>query len=240
MTKSTSTPEEKRLVREFDDDRKHIADMIEGVATGDVSRFSSAFYETMGHDDGGTAIWRAAFRGIAELTSVPTSPIQAYFAQEIVGVEDMGEGYLEAALGRDLLIAAYRKLLTPYFGRIFGPKTLKLYCVTTAANYRAACYDLHWYDEIDEVHADWEGWYDEPGGAVLVETLAPAEAIISRYVVRHIAYPRVNTGEWVEKKNEVKFVVDPRRLTDVTVVKHLSREDFLTSPPGRRTWRSMK
>jgi hypothetical protein len=47
----------------------------------------------MGHDDG-EAIWRAAFRGIAELTSVPTSPIQAYFAQEVVGM-DIGEGYLE-------------------------------------------------------------------------------------------------------------------------------------------------
>jgi hypothetical protein len=233
MTKSTSTLEEKRLQREFgDDDRKHIADMIEGVATGDVPRFNSAFYATMLHDDGGTAIWRAAFRGIAELTSVPVSPIQEYFAQEIVGVDE--EGYLEDALGSDLLIAAYRKLLTPYFGGLDVPKTLKLYCVMTAADYRAGSYYIHWYDDIDEVAADWEGWYDVPGGAVLVETLAPAEALISRYT-RCITYSRVNTGERVTKKNRGKFVVDPRRLTDVTVVKHLSREDLLTSPPGRRT-----
>jgi hypothetical protein len=273
MTKSTSTPEEKRLERVR---RKYIADMIEGVATGDVPRFSSAFYDTMGNDDG-EAVWRAAFRGIAELTSVPASPIQAYFEQEIVGVDMAGEGYLEEVLGSDLLIAAYRKLLTPYFGSLHGPNTLKLYCVMTKANYGACCYTIHWYDQIDEVQADWEGWYLLPGGidrrnklhlrneqlrdddfdahhcpvafwnrdsataalndgniggAVLVETLAPAEAIISRYVVRHTAYPHVNTGELVVKKNEVKFVVDPRRLTDVTVVKHLSREDFITSPPS--------
>jgi hypothetical protein len=178
-------------------DRKAADNMVRACKSGDADRFCEAV--DMIHDysvDG----WRLAFKKISKLTDVSPA-IQRAFLQ--VWVESKS---IRLSIGDDLLVIAGLRVLLPNYQ---GPPEVLLFRGDSLRARHRRIYGMSWTDniEIAERFASTGLCRGSEGGSVLLETLAPAAAIIS------------TTQSIGDHYNEREFLVDRRRLGRVKVVR---------------------
>jgi hypothetical protein len=183
-----------RLKRERSRQREVIRQFQVGARTGDVGMARQALV-----DADLTGCLPGLIRAAGRLGSVPATTRDGF----VWVWADLGDS-LRAAAATDLeLINALRVLLPPYDG-----PALRLFRGDGAINRRRRAYGASWTTspEVAEAFAVNRS-VDYPDGTVLLETEAPAGAIISATWLLHNDY------------GEFEHVVDRRRLQRVRVLK---------------------
>jgi hypothetical protein len=164
----------------------------------------------------GVNAWNLAFRRIARTKWKCTGELQAAFRDTWVQSKS-----LRLRAGEDrTVIAALRVLMPRYRGG-----SIRLFRGTSALERKRRVYGLSWTVSIDVAEKFALRWGRVHGGVIL-ETLAPAKAVISK-----IEYPKPLTPNEltklglphgihvVEYHQEREYLVDRRLLTAVKVIR---------------------
>jgi hypothetical protein len=178
--------------------------------SGDVGQFYAAVEAIRYLPDG----WTFAFRRVAKLSSNAPEAIQHEF--QLLWFET--KWLASQCHDKRALLGALRVLFPPYQG-----PTVRLWRGAAA---REQClrklYGPSWSARIEE--ADFFARHFQcPGGSVVLETLAPAEAIIS---APHLSGPYFADAHWKRQYDEYEYLVDGRRLHTVRVVRRYPQIDF--------------
>jgi hypothetical protein len=196
-------------------ERERIADLMASYSAGDAG----AFFDKMTCD---LFPWPRAFKEFAKLTAVPKKMQEAF---RVAWIETKGP-FLSAESPR-IITAALRVMTPPYNGR----RAVRLFRGSSWVAYEQRYYGHSWTASA----AAAENFAQDDrqtleGGSVVLETLAPPAAIISR-----VKYPRpLTTAEReamlpgaiiVERHDEQEYFVDPSQLQDVTVRQHYPRRE---------------
>lgn len=190
MIPSRLAAERRRTVRQF------VRAFVVAVQTANVKAISDIVCHPRFEFDVGPAVLRTA----ARLSDVPLR-VKKYFRE----LHFLSGDHLRQEFGDRLLVDAYRVLLPRYR----GPAVL-LYRGETAWNRRGRCYGLSWSASrpVAESFAAGVARCHE-GGSVLLATLAPPEAIVSRMPNRY---------------GEGEYLVDRRCLGAVRVLMRFSEQ----------------
>jgi hypothetical protein len=168
---------------------------VEAFATANIPRLSEALVEL---DDTGS--WRPAMRRVSRLDGI-TRSFQEHFCSIWIANDDD----IRDAINDDgTLLNALRVLLPRYEGG-----NVLLYRGDGFSNRCRRTYGMSW--SASEAVADGFArgvWQEFVGGSVLLQTLAPAEAIISAPCF---------LGE--DECDELEYVVDRRKLGKVNVLR---------------------
>jgi hypothetical protein len=215
-----------RLIREERrSERLHAKALVEACRRGDAERFYHLAYPYDEHPN----FWPRAVRAIARDISEVTSEIQDAFVQVWVQTKMLG---LRVDNNR-MLCRALRVLMPAYKG-----EALRLFRGAGAGERRRGAYGVSWTSSLSAAEQFAESYRVWPGGSVLLETVAPAGAIISA-----VEYPppiteaekaelglppNTSVIEWHE---ESEYLVDRHLLGPVRVLRryeHQSRERVTT------------
>jgi hypothetical protein len=177
--------------------------IVEACQSGDADRFCAATEALIEMVDPG---WTTVFRQIAQLRSVPES-IQREFQLLWVSSKLSMRCPCNSAL-----LDAFRVLFIPYKG-----PAVRLFRGAGAHEARARkFYGPSWSSAIEE--AGWFAriWQIRSGGTVVLETLAPPEAIIAAPGIDGAYFSNAD-GERLFDEDE--YLVDGRRLGRVAVAR---------------------
>ena len=174
--------------------------------------------------------WSRAFKEFAKLTAVPKKMQRAFQA---AWVETKGTSL--SASDPALLTTALRAIMPPYTGR----RAVRLFRGASWVEHERREYGHSWTASA----AAAEDFARDPrqtlpGGSVLLETLVPPSAIISKFKypkpftsAEKAAFlsegPNIKIVEWHE---EQEYLVDPRELGEVTVrqrYSELTHDEYL-------------
>jgi hypothetical protein len=185
-------------------ERAAIKALVQAVKENDVQRFFATFSE---HCDGDSVL-RPAFKQIARL-----SPPSRRFQKAIINILAECGDSLRQEIGDDLLLCdALRVLLPPYK----GPAPLRLYRGEPAVNRKRRTYGASW--SRDRVAAECfarDGFQRAAkGGTVLLETDAPAQAIVAFI-------------DGTRFKCEEEVIIDRRCLNSVRVLARYPQRERL-------------
>ena len=179
-------------------ERQAVREFADAVRASDGKRTARAFsvVEELGQ-------WTAAMRAVAVLPP-PTNDFRRRFLGVWLSVGDSLRNNVEDDL---VLIDALRVLLPPYKG-----SALKLYRGETGWNRRRRTYGLAWSTSKEVARQFAEGSArTSVGGSVLIETLAPAKAIICA------------PAEVDDRYGELEVLVDRKRLRAVNVLERFEQ-----------------
>jgi len=189
---------------------------VRACQTGDVAALSDAAHFINENTVGG---WNAAMRAVGRQVQTVSPEIQ----QAFLSVVWLQSNNLRGRVGDDrALCAAARVLLPSYQGPI-----MRLFRGAPADERRRRTYGLCWTAKFAVAEIFARDKQTNNRGSVLLETLAPPEAIICA-----VAYPEPFTQdeiarlrgdypnvEIIEFHGEGEYVVDRRHLNAVTVVR---------------------
>lgn len=186
--------------------REVVREFVQGAVAGSPERMLACFDEIemgIGEPGGG---WVGVMRAVSRQPSVPRVT-REFFLRVFIKWGD----HLRQECS-DLVLADGLRMLLPKYK---GPAK-HLYRGESFLNRRRRTYGLSWSASADvaRCHAEKTLCRSFPGGSVLLEAMAPANAIISR----------VRLSE--DRYGESEYVVDRRRLTSVKVIErfaHLPR-----------------
>ncbi len=187
---------------EIDKGKLAVREFIEGAATGDQERMLASID---GIEDGCTELgggWVCAMRSVSKLRSVP-SVTKTCFLNYYVRYGD----HLRQECSDLILADALRVLLPMYRG-----SAKHLYRGESLHNRSRRTYGLSWTASIEVArnHAMKGIARTAKGGSVVLETLAPKEAIICKV-------PRTQ-----DRYHEEEYIVDRRYLMAVKVTERFS------------------
>ena len=182
----------KEVVREF----------VQGAVTGSPERMLACFDEIemgIGEPSGG---WVGVMRAVSRQPSVPRVT-REFFLRVFIKWGD----HLRQECS-DLVLADGLRMLLPKY----GGSAKRLYRGESFSNRRRRTYGLSWSASADvaRCHAEKRESRSSPGGSLLLETMAPADSIISRVPATTDHY------------HEEEYVVDRRRLTSVGVLERFT------------------
>jgi hypothetical protein len=160
--------------------------------------------------------WAMALREFAKLTSVPPEMQNAFWA---AWIETKHLSFI--VNNQPLLCAAARAMSPPYAG-----PAIRLFRGAVWLERQRRGYGLSWTDDIAAAEDFAKGYQVWPGGSVVLETLAPPEAIICKmpYAEPLSEEKRAEilgdhpNAHFPEYHDEREYVVDRRQLTRVKVV----------------------
>jgi hypothetical protein len=173
-------------------------DFVEGAASGNPERMLATI-DALDYGAGYGGGWARAMRGVARLTRVPTATREFFLLLYLAGGD-----HIRQECGDDLALAdGLRALLPRYKGG-----AVRLYRGEGFSNRRRRTYGLSWSAgaDIAREHALKAESRTGKGGTVLLETFAPADAIICA--------PALLKADWQERE----YILDRRRLTAVKVL----------------------
>jgi hypothetical protein len=186
--------------------RKRIALLMQAYHAGDYDRFQ----ENMVADE---FPWRLACKEFVKLSSVPP---EMRFAFQSAWTQHKRP----ALRNHPLVCAAIHAMLPAYTG-----PAVRLFRGASELERKRRAYGLSWTSDVAEAETFAEKYRAWPGGSVVLETLAPPAAVISK-----MEYPEPFTEEeraeipgahFTEFHDEREHFVDRRRLTLVKVVRRL-------------------
>jgi hypothetical protein len=180
--------------------RKIITAFVDATRRGD----RVALADLIGQIDYAYDGWKRVFQRLARLERIKPDMRDAWLTIYIHSGE-----HIRCEVGDDLLlIRALRVLLPPYRGR-----AVTLYRGGSFYNRCRRTYGLSWTRECEVAEGFANGdWRRCVGGSVLLQTLAPPDAIIC-------APHRLNN-----RYGEDEYLVDRRRLGLVTVLRRFAQE----------------
>ena len=151
--------------------------------------------------------WHQTMRAVAKTRNISEDIQHAFLL-----IWTIGGDHIRSEVGDDkVLIDALRKLVPPYKG-----PSRKLYRGDCFTNRKHRTYGLSWSAERDVAECFAHNIYQSfEGGSVLLETIAPLDAIIC-------AVPADNSAHAVEEE----YLVDRRRLTSVRVLERYPPKPF--------------
>jgi hypothetical protein len=194
-----------QLKQESQQARAEAKRFADACRSGDIGQFYAAV-EAIRDLPGG---WTFAFRRVAQLSSSAPEAIQHAF--QLLWFE---EKFLASRCDdKRALLDALWVLFPPYEG---SAVPLWRGAAAREGRLRAKLYGPSWSAKIEEADFFARHFQTYPGGTVVLETLAPAEAIISAPCL---------TGSYFEEPNgkrqydEREYLVDGRRLHTVLVVR---------------------
>jgi hypothetical protein len=144
--------------------------------------------------------WRLGMRRVARLTG----PLSDDFREAFLSLW-VQRKTLPRKVGERAVMAKALRVLLP---RTYSGSALRLYRGTTATERKRRLYGFSWTTDIAIAESFARTWHDAGLSAVVLETVAPADAI---FVLR----------QDVEFYDEREAVVDPFRLTAVWVAARL-------------------
>jgi hypothetical protein len=183
---------------------------VEACQCGDVDRFRAAAGLV---NDNIQPRWITSFRHIALLGSVPKN-IQHEF--QLLWFESRLSSY---CVCNDTLLDALHVLFIPYKG-----PSVRLFRGANAREARVRkFYGPSWSSDIEE--ADWfaRHWQATSGGTVVLETIAPPEAIISAPGIDGVYYEGADGQRLFDER---EYIVDGRRLQRVTITRRYPEISF--------------
>ena len=204
------SPAEERLRASYGELRSREAEkvnrLVSAATRGDIAAFESAMQDLW---DGGDLLQRA-FGAVCRLQRVPPE-IKEYFLQK--WIRD-GDAIRDEFRKDRFLLPVLRTLLPPYEG-----PAVRLYRGDSAFNRRRRSYGMSWsaHREVAERFA-LGIWRTFKGGSVLLETVAPPEAIICAVHLHD------------DNFKEAEYLVDRRRLPLVKVLARFSEEPPIKRP----------
>jgi hypothetical protein len=175
-------------------ERSVVRDFVEAVRAGNAELCVQAIKALETHMQ-----FPAAMRAIAKSPCTSDD-----FRQRLLAIWVSYGDHLRQEVGNDLVLAdGLRAMLPPYTGR-----AITLYRGESAHNRQRQTYGLSWSAtaEVARAFASTGMYRTSAGGSVLLETLAPPEAIISAPVMHNDRY------------DEQEYLVDRRRLRAVRVL----------------------
>jgi hypothetical protein len=185
-----------RIAEERRRARQTCADFVEGARAGDAERMVSAV-ETLEFGRIHGVGWAHAMRRIARLGSVPKRTREVFLRLYVTH----GYHIRQETLDDLALIDGLRVLLPRYRG-----PAMRLYRGQGALEPRGRSYGLSWSASREVAAGHAQGlWRHCRGGSVLLEALAPPDAIICR----------IHADE--DRYGETEYLVDRRRLRRVQV-----------------------
>lgn len=199
-------------VAELDRVRQVVREFVLGAVTGNCELMEARFEElALGSCEPGGG-WIGVMRSVSRLPSVPPTT-QDFFLEHFI---ESGN-FLRQQCSAVILADGLRVLLPKYSG-----PAMRLYRGERFENRRWRAYGLSWSITADAAlcHAEKIETRSHPGGSVLLETMAPADAIISRIPASKDHY------------REEEYVVDRRRLTSVKVIQRFAQMKVKTREKG--------
>ena len=186
--------------------KQAVLDFVQGAATGNPELIIKGIEALdYGHVDGGG--WIRALRSVGRLPSVPdVTPLG--FLEYFLRYGDHLRRELSQGLTDEGVVKGIRMLLPEYEG-----PAVHLFRGEQFGNRRRRTYGLSWSSSADVARrfAEREAFHrTSEGGSVLIETVAPPEAIICAPAL---------LGNWL---NEYEYIVDRRRLSSVAVVERFA------------------
>lgn len=180
------------------EDRRWTDEFVQSAIKGDARAFRKALETICNREHMAPAI-----RAVSRLLSVPNAIKDAFLQAWL----SQGDGIRQRAGSDRELIRAMRILLPPYNG-----PAMQLYRGDGARNRRRRTYGLSWSSEreVAEAHAN-SMWRTTIGGSVLLETVAPPEAIICAVIDHDNGY------------GESEYLVDRSHLPSVRVLARFSQ-----------------
>jgi hypothetical protein len=195
---------EEQLRRERQQARAGAKLFAKACRSGDVGQFYAAVEAIRYLDDG----WTFAFRRVAQLPSRVPEIIQHEF--QLLWFESKFWG--SRCDDKRALLDALRVLFPPYQG-----PTVRVWRGAAAREQRLRkFYGPSWSASIEEADFFARHFQTCPGGSVVFESLAPAEAIISAPCLTGPYFEEVD-GQ--RRYDEHEYLVDGRRLHTVHVVR---------------------
>lgn len=177
--------------------RQAVTDFTQGAASGNAELMVASFAALdYGKYDGGG--WARAMRAASRLKRVPRATREGFLRVYIAHGDHIRQecNDLDLADGLRALLPAYRGA------------AVRLYRGESARNRARRTYGLSWTVRKDVAldFAEMGMYRASDGGSVLLETLAPREAIICAVPASHDRY------------DEGEYIVDRRRLKHVNIV----------------------
>jgi len=188
--------------RDKENAKQAVLDFVEGAVSGDIDRMKASFDGLeIGANDGGE--WVSAMRAASRLTLVPRAT-QEFFLQLCL---DQGEHIRQECT--DLVFLAGLRILLPKYD---GP-AIRLYRGESFHNRSRRTYGLSWTAgiEVAREFAQSRLHQTSNGGSVLLETLAPPDAIICA--------PFLLDNRYAENE----YIVDRRCLASVKAIERFSQ-----------------
>jgi hypothetical protein len=174
--------------------------------SGDVEQFYAAVEAIRYTDDG----WTFAFRRVARLSSRVRVPEAIQREFQLLWFEAKWLG--SQCDDKRALLDALRVLFPPYEG-----PAVRLWRGAAAREQRLwKLYGPSWSASIEEADFFARHFQTSPGGSVVLETLAPAEAIISAPCLSGPYFVDVHGKRQYDER---EYLVDGRRLQTVDVVR---------------------
>jgi hypothetical protein len=215
---------QRRIRAERRSERLHAKALVEACRRGDAARFYHLAYPYDEYPN----FWPRALHAIVREISEVKPDIQDAFLKVWVQTKMLG---LRVDNNRTLCRAL--RVLTPgYKG-----EALRLFRGTGAGERRRAAYGVSWTSDLSAAEGFAESYRDWSGGSIVLETVAPPEAIISA-----VEYPPPITEaekaelppnvKVVEYHEEREYLVERRLLGPVKV---LRRYPQLERPPSQAT-----
>ena len=185
--------------------------LICAAETNDIEKFAEALEALEYNSDG----WKRVLR------KAKTCKIHPDFRSTFLTLWEHAGDTLRSKINNDLLLL---DLLREFLPAYTGP-ALELFRGETAWNRRRRTYGMAWSADR-EAAACFAGHRDRRasmGGSVLVRTVAPSEAIIC---APHVLGAR--------RPAEAEYIVDRRRLTDVTVLERFAQTPLIKNSEAAR------
>jgi hypothetical protein len=204
MTRLADLPEHQEQIRAERAQAQAMAKVfVEACQSGDVDQFRGAGQLLV---DNIHANWTTVFRQVAHLHNVSESIRDAF---QLLWVESRLASH---CVCNDAQLDALRVLLKPYKG-----SSVRLFRGARAREARARkFYGVCWSSDIEEADRFARRKQDTSSGAVVLETIAQPEAIISAPGIDGAYYEDAD-GERLFDERE--YIVDGRRLQRVTVAR---------------------
>jgi hypothetical protein len=237
-TKSTGSNEalekHRRRIKEWDRQKSaHAKAVVDACKSGDAERFYDLAYPYDEYPD----FWPLAVRAIARSISEVTPEIQEKFREVWIETKMLTSG----VDNQPALCKALRILIPKYTG-----ESLRLYRGASARERRRAAYGISWTSNLTAAREFAESYRAWPGGSVILETVAPPEAIIGmmEYPPPLTEADKAELGlspdtRVTEYHEECEYLVDRRLLGPIKVWRRYAErsvEDGLAmvGQPGRR------
>lgn len=190
-------------------ERHVVRDFVEAVCTGNAELLLKCVEALEANMQ-----WRAAMRAVANSRGAPDD-----FRKSLLALWVRDGDHLRQEVNDDLALAdGLRAMLPPYTG-----PAITLYRGESARNRQRRTYGLSWSAtvEVARTFTATGKYRTYAGGSVLLETLAPTEAIICAPVIHNDRY------------GEQEYLVDRRRLRSVRVLeryRQLTHDEYRHSP----------
>ena len=201
-----------QIVAELEGVRQVVREFVQAAVAGNPRRMLDCYDEieaSLNEPGGG---WVNVMRAVSRQPSVPRVTREVFLRLFIKHGDHIRQ---ECS---DLILADGLWMLLPKYR---GPAK-HLYRGESFTNRRRRTYGLSWSTSADvaRCHAEKKGPRSSPGGSVILETMAPADAIISRVRLTEDRY------------DEIEYVVDRRRLTSVKVIQRFAQMKVKTREKG--------